>query len=383
MTTDLRLPDDLAALWGSAQPRERPLRVIGLFAHPDDEVFCVGGTFARASASGAETAIVSLTQGEAGEIRDSFAATRRTLGATRAKELNASAAALGVGRAECLDLGDGKLAQLPFEELAAQVRAILVPFAPDVVVTFGADGGFGHPDHIASSLATRRAREQLAIPPRLLHARFPAHDRLLLDLLVDWLTSEEKRFAGTAGFGNALRLFADGSSMLGFAADHLHVQWFPAGSFVIEQGEPPNELFCILSGCVDIVVEGADGQLRKVDTAGAGAFVGQDGLATNRPRNAHVIARDDVTCFVLAPRGRDLAAGRGAGAISFTAALAQPGPASVSLGENDFAIDVHAALDRKIAALVAHRSQYALDTELLPRQVLGPLLSTEHFTVVP
>jgi LmbE family N-acetylglucosaminyl deacetylase len=51
------------------------------------------------------------------------------------------------------------------------------------------------------------------------------------------------------------------------------------------------------------------------------------------------------------------------------------------LGENDFVIDVHAALDRKIAALVAHRSQYALDTELLPRQVLGPLLSTEHFTV--
>ena len=108
---------------------------------------------------------MSLTQGEAGEIRDSFAATRRTLGATRAKELNASAAAFGVGRAECLDLGDGKLAQLPFEELAAQVRAILVPFAPDVVVTFGADGGFGHPDHISSSLATRRAREQLAIPP--------------------------------------------------------------------------------------------------------------------------------------------------------------------------------------------------------------------------
>ena len=137
-----------------------------------------------------------------------------------------------------------------------------------------------------------------------------------------------------------------------------------------------------MSGSVDIVVEGADGQLRKVDTAGAGAFVGQDGLATNRPRNAHVIARDDVTCFVLAPRGRDLAAGRGAGAISLTAAPAQPGPASVSLGENDFAIDVHAALDRKIAALVAHRSQYALDTELLPRQVLGPLLSTEHFTVV-
>jgi LmbE family N-acetylglucosaminyl deacetylase len=382
MTTDLQLPDDLAALWGSPQPRDRPLRVLGLFAHPDDEVFCVGGTFARASATGAETAIVSLTQGEAGEIRDAVTATRRTLGATRAKELAASAAALGVGSAACLDLGDGNLARLPFDELVEQVRSILEPFAPDVVVTFGADGAFGHPDHTVSSLATLTAGQQMANPPRLLHARFPAQDRLLLDLLVDWLTSEEQRFAGTAGFGNALRLFADGSSMLGFAADHLRVEWFPAGSFVIEQGEPPNELFCILSGSVDIVVEGADGELRKVDTAGAGAFVGQDGLATNRPRNAHVIAHDDVTCFVLAPRGRDLAAGRGAGAISSPAAPPRPEPASVSLGENDFAIDVHAALDRKIAALVAHRSQYALDTELLPRQVLGPLLSTEHFTVV-
>ncbi len=382
MTADPSSLDDLGALWGPAQPRDRPLRVLGLFAHPDDEVFCVGGTIARASAAGAETAIVSLTQGEAGEIRDSAVATRRTLGATRAKELNSSVTALGVASAECLDLGDGNLARLPFAELVAQVRSILERFSPDVVVTFGDDGGFNHPDHTVSSQATLTAREQLASPPRVLHARFPAQDRLLLDLLVDWLTSGEQRFVGTAGFGNALRLFADGSSMLGFATDHLHVQWFPVGSFVIEQGEPSNELFCILSGSVDIVVEGADGHLRKVDTAGAGAFVGQDGLATNRPRNAHVIARDDVTCFVLAPRGRDLSAGRGARAISSGAAPPHPGPAPVPLRKNDFAIDVHAALDSKIAALVAHRSQYALDAELLPRQVLGPLLGTEHFTAV-
>jgi hypothetical protein len=35
-----------------------------------------------------------------------------------------------------------------------------------------------------------------------------------------------------------------------------------------------------------------------------------------------------------------------------------------------------------LAALVAHRSRYALDAELLPRRVLDPLLSTEYFTVV-
>ncbi len=172
--------------------------------------------------------------------------------------------------------------------------------------------------------------------------------------------------------------------MLGFAADHLHVQWYPAGSYVIEQGEPANELFCILSGSVDIVVEDAAGTLRTKDTSGPGSFVGQDGLATGRPRNAHVIARDDVTCFVLAPRGRDLSAGRGitatAPAPASGAEPSAPEPTEAE-GEDDVALDVGAALEAKIAALVAHRSQYALDAELLPRQVLGPLLGTEHFTV--
>ncbi len=375
-------PDDLGALLGVAGPLGRPLRVLGLFAHPDDEVFCVGGTIARAGAAGATTAVVSLTRGDAGQIRDSATATRRTLGATRAAELDAAGAALGVGHVECHDLGDGNLGRMPFGDLVARVRPILDRLAPDVVVTFGDDGGFGHPDHMASSRAVLAARTQLASPPRVLHARFPAQDRLLLDLLVDWLTSGEQRFAGTAGFGHALRLFADGSSVLGFAADHLQVEWFPAGSYVIEQGEPANELFCVLSGSVDIVVESPDGTVHTKDTAGPGSFVGQDGLSTGRARNAHVIARDDVTCFVLAPRGRDLSAGRGVTAVVPSTTATTAPRLDPAHGEHEVSLDVREALDAKIAALVAHRSQYALDADLLPRQVLGPLLGTEHFTVV-
>jgi LmbE family N-acetylglucosaminyl deacetylase len=382
MTAATGSANDLAALWGPAVPQGRPVRVLGLFAHPDDEVFCVGGTIARAVAAGAETAIVSLTQGEAGQIRDSAAATRRTLGAVRSGELVASAAALGVGTVECLDLGDGHLTRMPYVELVDRVLAILQRLAPDVVVTFGDEGGYGHPDHMTSSMAVLDARQRLLAPPRVLHARFPPQDRLMLDLLVDWLTSGERRFKGNAGFGNALRLFADGSTMLGFAADHLHVQWYPTGSFVIEQGEPADELFCILSGSADIVVEAADGSLRTVDKAGAGEFVGQDGLATGRPRNAHVIAREDVTCFVLAPRGRNLSAARGTSAVLDQAPAQRPEPAPLSGADHDVAVDVHSAVDQKIAALVAHRTQYALDAELLPRQVLAPLLSTEYFTVI-
>ncbi|MHA3703153.1 PIG-L family deacetylase [Jatrophihabitans sp. YIM 134969] len=375
----------LTAWWNGAQPTGRAPRVLGLFAHPDDEVFCAGGALALAGADGADTAVVSLTRGEAGQIRDAAAATRRTLGVTRARELERSAAALGVGHVECLDLGDGRLASLPGDELVRQVRQILARLVPDVVVTFDDDGGFGHPDHVLSARAVLAARDDLDHRPTVVRARFPRQDRLLLDLLVDWLGSGAQRSSGSEGFGHALRLFADGSTMLGFAADHLQVQWFPAGSYVIEQGEPATELFCVLGGSADVVVEAADGTLRKVDTVTAGAFVGQDGIATSRPRNAHVIAREDLTCFVLAPHGRDLSAGRGTGAV-----VTAPAVAAHHLGDGtddpptgiEVAVDVRGVVDRKIAALVAHRSQYALDPGLLPRQVLEPLLGTEHFVVV-
>jgi LmbE family N-acetylglucosaminyl deacetylase len=171
--------------------------------------------------------------------------------------------------------------------------------------------------------------------------------------------------------------------MLGFAADHLRVDWFPAGSFIIEQGEPAVELFCILSGSAAIVVESDDGDMCHQATIGAGSFVGEDGLASGRPRNAHVIAEQDVTCLVLAPERPSRAAGRGAGA-AVTSATEPRGEEATPLSadsEDGFSVDVSAVLDRKVAALAAHRSQYAMEPDLLPRSMLEPLLGTEHFVV--
>ena len=373
----------LADVWGPAVPAHRAPRVLGLFAHPDDEVFCVGGTIARCAEAGAVTGIVSLTQGEAGQIRDAAAATRRTLGAVRAKELERAATALGVDDVTCLDLGDGNLSERPLGELAAMVRTEIEQFRPDVVVTFGPDGAYGHPDHVTSCLATVEAIRGMTTRPRLLHALFPMREQLLVDVLVEWLTSSSDRISGTAAFGHALKLFADGSSMLGFAADHIDVEWFPAGSFVIEQGEPASQLFCILSGSVDIVVEGDDGSMQHRDTSGPGCFVGEDGLASRRPRNAHVIARDDVTCLVLAPHAASRSVGRGARAADAPAAA--PTPQATGLLGADlvecFTIDVTATLAAKVAALAAHRSQYAMESDLFPASVLRRLLGTEHFAV--
>ncbi len=65
--------------------RQQPLRLLGIFAHPDDETLCAGGTFAKYASAGAEVRVVSLTKGGAGQIRDASAATRATLSAVRAK----------------------------------------------------------------------------------------------------------------------------------------------------------------------------------------------------------------------------------------------------------------------------------------------------------
>ena len=171
--------------------------------------------------------------------------------------------------------------------------------------------------------------------------------------------------------------------MLGVSADHLHVDWFPAGSFIIEQGEPACELFCILSGSVVVVVEQDDGEMREQRSFSAGCFFGEDGLASGRPRNAHVIARDDVTCLVLAPgQPNNRVAGRGPRAVVTLEAGSTSTPSTDSADvEEGFSIDVTSALDRKVAALAAHRSQYAMDPDLLPRSMLERLLGTEHFVV--
>lgn len=372
---------DLERVWGRTIRGDRAPRVLGIFAHPDDEVFCVGGTFARCADAGAVTALVSLTQGEGGQIRDAEVATRRTLGPVRLKELGQSAAALGVDEVTCLDLGDGRLATLPLTQLTTVARAAIDEVRPDVVVTFGPDGATGHPDHVASCAAVLDAVRGMAHPPRLLHARFPMREQMLVDVLVDWLASTG-RFTGSADFGHSLKLFADGSSMLGFAADHLSVEWFPVRSYVIEQGEPANELFCILAGEVDILIEGPDGTMRLQDTVGAGSFVGEDGLASGRPRNAHVVARSDVTCLVFAPRASSRTAARGPSAPRSARVAPSPDHGTIIEDPSHLSLDVTAVLDRKVAALVAHRSQYAMHRDLLPSAVLERLLGVEHFAVV-
>ena len=119
--------------------------VVAVFAHPDDESLLAGGTLAACAAAGIEVGIVSMTRGEDGP----GAAGERDFGAAREAELRAAARILGASWVSCLDFPDGRLAWVDEREAVGELIRRVDGRQPDVVITFGAEGLYWHPDHLA------------------------------------------------------------------------------------------------------------------------------------------------------------------------------------------------------------------------------------------
>ena len=369
-------------------------RILGVFAHPDDESFCAGGTIAKYVAAGAEVMVVSATRGEAGEIRMPSVATRRTLGAVREQELHLACQPLGIQHARCLDHMDGTLKDVDQEVLTGQITEIIRTFRPDVVITFGPDGGYGHPDHIAISAATTaacmRSGERDRFPEhiaaglephqsaRLYYSYFPPKRQLLLEQLVQWLVQVEKGFRGTLDFAYALLLLCEEATLLRYSSDHFAINWYRSGFSILEQGEPANSLYLILSGTANVIRESADGSLQFRTQLEPGDFFGEEGLAYKKPRNAHVVAAENVTCLVFSPGVPTAYLGRGEDAHLTQFATANGQDEAGMMGATT-CIDVGPYIQQKIAAIAAHRSQYALEADILPLPILQELMGQEYF----
>ncbi|WP_436493836.1 N-acetyl-1-D-myo-inositol-2-amino-2-deoxy-alpha-D-glucopyranoside deacetylase [Actinokineospora sp. HUAS TT18] len=146
-----------------------PPRLLLVHAHPDDESLCTGGTIARYAAAGVQVTLVTCTLGEEGEIIPESLAGLAVdqadqLGGYRVGELRAACAALGVsdhrylggmGRWRDSGMAGTGANQHPrafvagdIAEQTAALAAILAEVKPQVVITYGPDGGYGHPDHI-------------------------------------------------------------------------------------------------------------------------------------------------------------------------------------------------------------------------------------------
>jgi len=142
---------------------------MAVLAHPDDESLGVGGTLAKYASEGVEVVLLTATRGDGGRYRghppgDPHHPGAVALAAIREAELRAAASALGVHEVSLLDYHDQQLDRANPREAIAGIARHLRRVRPDVVVTFGPDGAYGHPDHVAISQFTTAAIVAAADP---------------------------------------------------------------------------------------------------------------------------------------------------------------------------------------------------------------------------
>lgn len=126
------------------------LRMLAVFAHPDDESMGMGGTLAKYAAEGVETYLVCATCGERGWFGpEEQNPGPEALGKIRAQELENAVEALGMKGLYFLDYLDGEVDQADHVEAIGKIVTHIRRIMPQVVVTFPPDGNYGHPDHIA------------------------------------------------------------------------------------------------------------------------------------------------------------------------------------------------------------------------------------------
>jgi N-acetyl-1-D-myo-inositol-2-amino-2-deoxy-alpha-D-glucopyranoside deacetylase len=225
-------------------------RVLFVHAHPDDETIATGATIATLVGRGAEVAVLTCTRGERGGVipadLEYLLESPEKLGAYREGELATALAALGVkdhrmlgsatarweGRAprRYTDSGmrweaDGtrgpdqgadveSLTAAELGEVAADIAAVLIQLEPDVVVSYDAGGGYGHPDHIRVHDATRTAAEVIGVPFYLIDEGSAIDKgRAKSSLTVDGAAVADRKRAALAAYRTQLTLDADTFSL--------------------------------------------------------------------------------------------------------------------------------------------------------------------------
>jgi LmbE family N-acetylglucosaminyl deacetylase len=140
----------------------RTRRLLAVLAHPDDESLGLGGTLAKYASEDVEVFVVTATLGERGRFQgirpgEPNHPGAEALAAIRERELREAAAILGVQEVSVLGYGDQHLDRADPHQAIRRIAGELRRIRPDVVISFGPDGAYGHPDHIAISQLTTAA----------------------------------------------------------------------------------------------------------------------------------------------------------------------------------------------------------------------------------
>jgi LmbE family N-acetylglucosaminyl deacetylase len=166
------------------------LTLMAVHAHPDDEASSTGGVLAKYASEGMRTVLVTCTNGELGDSPDGLKPDdpghdEAAVIAHRRGELDNSCALLAVSDLELLGYHDSGMMGWPQNELpnafwntpvdiaAAKLGSLIETYRPDVVVTYDANGFYGHPDHIQAHRITVAAVEATAIAKKLYYPVIP------------------------------------------------------------------------------------------------------------------------------------------------------------------------------------------------------------------
>src|SRR5262249_32854359 len=130
----------------------RTLRLLAVLAHPDDESLGLGGTLARYANEGVEVFVITATRGDRGRFKGIPPGSPGHPGSAamaemRERERRSAARELGVRELSILGYGDGVLDQVDSREAATTIAGHMRRIRPHVVITFGPEGAYGHPDH--------------------------------------------------------------------------------------------------------------------------------------------------------------------------------------------------------------------------------------------
>ena len=163
-------------------------KVLTIIAHPDDETMLSGGALALLAQAGAEVHYLCATRGEGGELGEPPISTREELGEAREREMRCAVQTLGGTGIEFLDYVDpvvGENDELhpytdDFDGLVQTIIEHIRRLQPDVIITHGSSGEYGHPAHKLTHRAICKTNQLLGDESPIIYtfsASFPAHPR--------------------------------------------------------------------------------------------------------------------------------------------------------------------------------------------------------------
>jgi LmbE family N-acetylglucosaminyl deacetylase len=141
------------------------MRLLCVFAHPDDESYGPGGTIARYAMEGVEVSILMFTCGEAGTIGVSKQTPRERLSSLRTDEMAAACEALGVADFRMVGAPDRGMDCVDEQWAVEQIERDIRKYRPHVLMTFHHLGVSGHSDHIAVARFLELAFDRVSSDP--------------------------------------------------------------------------------------------------------------------------------------------------------------------------------------------------------------------------